>query len=296
VTVSQVYEIIDAEKANFPVRMMCRALSVSRSGYYESRNREPSQRDRRMAEVERKACAAFDASHGTYGSPRLAEQLRKNGETVSTKTVAKAMKNAGLVARTKRRFKVTTDSRDTKRIAPNLLARDFVADAPNSVWVGDVTALRLSSGWDYLAVLLDLYSRRVVGWQLSGSNDTQLAFDALRRALDSRQPGHGLIHHTDRGSPYASDDYIAELDRVGALRSMSRKGDCWDNAVAESFFGTLEQELVGQSDRWEDVEAARHAVGDYINHFYNAIRRHRTLGQRSPVDFETQACKEALVA
>jgi len=288
VTVSQVYEIIDAEKANFPVRMMCRALSVSRSGYYESRNREPSQRDRRMAEVERKACAAFDASHGTYGSPRLAEQLRKNGETVSTKTVAKAMKNAGLVARTKRRFKVTTDSRDTKRIAPNLLARDFVADAPNSVWVGDVTALRLSSGWGYLAVLLDLYSRRVVGWQLSGSNDTQLAFDALRRALDSRQPGHGLIHHTDRGSPYASDDYIAELDRVGALRSMSRKGDCWDNAVAESFFSSLEYECV-EGTVFRSLCDAYASIHDYIENFYNPERLHSTLDYVSPIEYEVRA-------
>ena len=279
------FEFIQAEKGNYPVVTMCRVLLVSSSGFYAWQHRKPSERQRRKESLTIKIKATYGASRDTYGSPRVAEKLRKDGERLSDNTVAKIMQENGLVARKKRRFKATTDSKHTKRIADNLLQRDFTADAPNQVWVTDVTAVWTLIGWVYLAAIVDLFSRRVVGWAMSASNDTALALSALDRALTLRNPSPGLIHHSDRGSPYGSDDYIARLDAAGIVRSMSRKGDCWDNAVAESFFSTLEYECRDLHD-FADLSDAQNVFGDYIDGFFNVERMHSTIGYCSPIEFE----------
>jgi transposase InsO family protein len=209
----------------------------------------------------------------------------QRGEVVSEKTVASVMQEIGLVARPRRAFRVTTDSRFTERLAPNLLDRNFVATKPNQVWVTDVTALPVLGGWVFLASIIDLYARRVVGWALSESNDTDLALSALRQAVRIRHPSPGLLHHSDRGSPYGSSDYVAELDRHGIVRSMSRKGNCWDNAPAESFFSTLEYECI-QGRVFADIEHARRVLADYLDDFYNPVRLHSTNGYTSPIVYE----------
>lgn len=279
------FVFIRAEKDNFSVVAMCRVLRVSTAGYYAWLKRPPPARDQRTEELTRKITAAYETSRGHYGSPRVTKKLRKAGEQVSEKTVAKIMRNNGQKARAKRRFKATTDSKNTTRIAPNLLERDFAVDAPNKVWVTDVTAVWTLLGWVYLAAIVDLFSRRVVGWAMSDSNDTALALAALDRALWRRKPPRGLIHHSDRGSPYGSDDYINRLDTFGMLRSMSRKGDCWDNAVAESFFSSLEFECRGLHD-FANLDDAQYVIGDYIDGFYNTERLHSTIGYCSPIEFE----------
>ena len=210
---------------------------------------------------------------------------------LSRKTVAKLMRAQGLAARPKRKFWATTDSRHTTRIAPNLLARDFTAARPNQVWVTDVTAVWTTVGWCYLAAILDLFARRVVGWALSDCNDTTLAITALEGALVARRPPRGLLHHSDRGSPYGSDEYIAVLDAHGINRSMSRTGDCWDNAVAESFFASFDHEC-RRRYRFHDLADAQGVVGDYIDNFYNPERLHSTLDYLSPIEFELRAAQE----
>ena len=210
--------------------------------------------------------------------------------------VARLMREHGLSGTPKRRFRpTTTTTNPAARVAANILNRQFTATRPNQAWVGDITYLRTRSGWVYLAVLLDLFSRKVVGWSLQKHMQTELCLQALQQAVATRQPGTGLLHHTDRGSQYTSDDYGKNLEAIGAIPSMSRKGNCWDNAVAESFFGTLEQEEVRQGADWADEDAARAAVSDYIHGFYNQRRRHSTLGQLSPVDFEA-AHRDAVLA
>ncbi len=279
------FEFIESEKATYPVRVVCRTLGASKSGYYEWRERPPSARALRREELASKVADVHASSRCTYGSPRVHEQLVQQGEVVSEKTVASVMQEIGLVARPRRRFKATTDSRFTERIAPNLLSRNFEVTRPNEVWVTDVTALPLFGGWVYLAAIIDLYARRVVGWAMSDVNDTMLALEALRAAIRQRAPRPGLTHHSDRGSPYGSDDYVAELERHGFLRSMSRKGDCWDNAVAESFFSTLEYECV-RGRIFGDIAHAKADVGSYIDDFYNPTRLHSTNGFASPITRE----------
>ena len=274
------YEFIRTEKANFPVAAMCKVMGVSRSAFYAWLERKPSERERQHEALLEQVQAVYSASKCRYGSPRVHRALRKQGMRVSRKSVARAMRESGLFARRKKHFKVTTNSRHTKRIAPNLLARDFEAEHPNEAWVTDVKAVRTRSGWVYLAAILDLYARRVVGWALSESNDTALALSALQRALVQRKPPPGLIHHSDRGSPYGSDDYIEALDAAGCRRSMSKKGDCWDNAVAESFFSTIEHEcLRGATIR--GAERAFVLIGEYIETFYNCTRLHSPTTTRA---------------
>lgn len=281
------YEFIRVEKA-FPVTVLCGALRVSRAAYYAWLHRKPSPRQKLREDLRLKVKAIHERSRRTYGSPRVHEQLRRTGEVVSRKTVAKLMQENGIAARRPKKFKATTDSRKTKRIAPNILARDFTAQAPNEAWVTDVTALWTLTGWVYLAAILDLFSRRVVGWACSTSNDTELALEALNAAVASRNPSPGLIHHSDRGSPYGSDDYVAALEARGFVRSMSRKGDCWDNAVAESFFASLEHECV-QGRAFADLRDTKRVVASYIDHFYNPERLHSTLGFKSPIEFEIRS-------
>jgi len=236
-----------------------------------------------------------EETNGAYGSPRVCRELRLQGEVVSEKTVAKVMRIEGIVARKKRRYKVTTDSRHTECIAENLLQRNFATTAPNQVWVTDVTAIWSAAGWVYLAAMLDLYSRRVVGWATSEHNDTELALAALNRALAQRNPESGMIHHSDRGSPYGSSDYRKALDARGIIPSMSRKGDCWDNAVAESFFASLKTERT-EGTSYADYVAVTRDVADYIERFYNPKRLHSTLTYISPVEYELTSAARKVAA
>ena len=280
------YAFIEAEKAKYPVRVLCRCLAVSPSGYYGFRASEPSARSREDERLSVSIAAAFREKRGRYGSPRIQRDLRAAGERVSRKRVARLMAERDLRARSGRqRAPRTTDARHGLPVAKNVLARRFATTAPNVAWVGDVTYLRTAEGWRYLAVLLDLFSRRVVGHALSACNDSALALAALRRALVLRAPARGLIHHTDRGSPYASAAYQALLAEHGLVASMSRSGNCYDNAVAESFFSTLEHEL-GAEIEGQPAGQVEQEVRRYIDDFYNAERRHSTLGGVSPVAFE----------
>jgi putative transposase len=282
------FVFVEAERALYPVGLLCLLLSVSRSGYYAWRGRPTSQRaiaDRALtAEIR----VIHERSQRRYGSPRVHEELGANDTRVGRKRVARLMKEEGISARTKRRFVKTTDSTHDFPIAPNLLQRNFTADAPNEIWVGDITYLDTQQGWLYLAVLIDLYSRRVVGWAMSEHIDTALVMSALSMAVTQRKPARGLIHHTDRGSQYASHDHRLALRDIGAECSMSRKGDCWDNAVAESFFASLRKELTNRVT-FVSRDAARSHVFEYIEAFYNRVRRHSTINYRSPINFELAA-------
>ncbi len=282
------FEFIESERAideKISVTAMCRVLGVSTSGFYAWSSRVPSERTQRHEVLASQIRGIYAESGRRYGCIKITRALRRKGQVVSPKTVAKVMARDGLIPRPKRRFKATTDSRNSIRIAPNLLERNFVAAVPNQVWVTDVTAYWTLDGWLFLAAIIDLYARRVIGWSVSSHNDTALALSALRAACALRRPLPGVIHHSDRGSPYCSDDYIAELERIGMIRSMSRKGDCWDNAVAESFFSTLEFECVRRTI-FESHEALTFALRDYIENFYNLKRMHATIGYVSPIEAE----------
>ena len=283
------FELVDAEKASYPVEVLCEVLEVSRSGYYAWRKRSPSAHDKADAQLAVEIAAAHNKSSKRYGSPRVQRALARKGIRVGKKRVERLMRENGLVARQKRRFRRTTDSKHTNPIAPNVVARDFDPQLPNAVWAGDVTYIATDEGWLYLAVLLDLYSRRVVGWAMSATNDTALALAALHRAVRGRGgvPA-GLVHHTDRGSPYASDDYRAALAAHGMVASMSRSGDCWDNAVSESFFATARAEHIDHEEFRTQLRAEM-SIGDYIENFYNIERLHSRLDYVSPIEFELKA-------
>lgn len=282
------FRFIDAQKADFPVAFACRVLGVSRSGYYQWLKEPTSNRcrsDERLATTIRD----IHAEHkGRYGSPRIHQELRARGERVGRKRVARLMTNQGLRGRAPKRFRRTTDSRHDHPIAPNILARNFTAEEPNQAWVGDITYVPTREGWLYLAVLLDLFSRRVVGWATSDTIDTLLALSALNMALSQRQPSSNLVHHTDRDCRYASAEYRRALAAAGLTASMSRRGDCWDNAVAESFFATLEKELLDGNLLVSRAHAAN-VIADYIENYYNAHRLHSALDYVSPVEYELTA-------
>ncbi len=289
------YAFIAEKRVAFPIAVLCRVLCVSRSGFYAWLTEPETERARRDASLAAKTRAVFVEHRGRYGSPRVCRELRHRGEVVGEKKVAQLMRENGLVARPKKRFRATTDSKHDDPIAPNLLARDFTASGPNEAWVTDVTAVWTWTGWLFVAAILDLFSRRVVGWATSASNDRALALDALRAALVARRPPPGLVHHSDRGSPYASADYRRALERAGTVASMSRKGDCWDNAVAESFFATFKTEALGDHVP-EDHDAATRLIGDYIDGYYNSKRRHSFIGYESPIEFELKSQLAAMAA
>lgn len=284
-----------AQEVAFPVETMCRVLGVARSGFYAWKKRPKPARAKSDAQLAAKVAAAHQRSRRTYGSPRVHRELRAQGVRVGKKRIERIMRENGIQGRAKRRFKRTTDSKHGGPIAPNILARQFIVAEPNRVWVTDVTAIATGEGWLYFAPVLDLFSRRVVGWASSENNDTALALDALGKALRARRPRPGLLHHSDRGSPYASEDYRAALRAHHVCPSMSRKGDCWDNAVAESFFASLRAELVDH-ERFTTRRAAISAIADYINNFYNAERRHSHLGYLSPIEFELRSQVQQQVA
>ncbi len=278
------FDVVDAEKAEFPVAKLCRALKVSRSGFYASRVRPESAREREDRRLAVKVRESFERSHQAYGSPRVLEDLLAEGEHVSRKRVIRLMQEQGLVARVRRRFKSTTDSEHDQPVAENLLARRFEADVPNQRWVGDTTELRVGeSGRLFLAAILDLFSRFVVGWALSAVNDRHLVLKALDMALRRRCLDGKLLHHSDRGSPYASEDYQKVLDAHGITCSMSRRGNCHDNAAMESWFSTFKSEL---GERFESYAEAKAKAFDYIEVFYNVQRRHSTLDYLTPAEFE----------
>lgn len=279
------FTFISAEKAWAPVSVLCKVLEVSRSGFYAWEERGRSSRSIADEQLAVHVVAAFNVGRGAYGSPRVHEELKAAGFEVSRKRVARLMVELGLEGRRKRRFKATTDSKHSLPIAENILDRQFKVEAPNVAWVTDITYVWTAEGWLYLAAILDLFSRRVVGFAMSERIDRELVLEALRAAVGRRVPNTGLMHHSDRGSQYASGDYQDALDELAVVCSMSRKGNCWDNAVAESFFATLKTECV-YPRRFATRAEARETIFEFIEVFYNRRRRHSTIGYVSPVDFE----------
>jgi putative transposase len=270
--------------------MMCRLLQVSKAGYYLWRDRAPSARAQADERLTAQIKIIHRTSRKTYGSPRVHAQLRLQGTRVGEKRVARLMKAAGLVVKTRRRFRLTTTSNHTHPIAPNVLRRRFgVAQigALDRCWASDITYIDTQEGWLYLAVILDLRSRRVIGWSMSRSLEERIVLDALRMALVRRQPARGVLFHSDRGSQYAGKACRRLLRDHGMRSSMSRKGDCWDNAVIESFNATIKTELIHRT-KWQTREQARAAIYEYIEAWYNSRRLHSTLGYMSPIAFEEQ--------
>jgi len=267
---------------------MCRVLEVSRSGYYAWLNRGRSERSRRNENLLSEIRQAHLRSRRIYGSPRITDELRDLGHICNEKRVARLMRQAGIRAKTARKFRVTTDSRHKYPVSDNLLNRDFSADHADQVWLTDITYIWTSEGWLYLAAVMDLYSRRIVGCAMSSRIDAKLTIKALRQALDRRHPPEKLLHHSDRGKQYASGDYRNLMKDHGLISSMSRKGDCWDNAPMESFWGTLKQELI-HHERFLTREEAGLKIFEYIEVFYNCRRRHSSLGSKSPAEFERSA-------
>ncbi len=289
------FGFIQTERALYPVRLLCRTLAVSSAGFYAWCRRGLSLRAREDAALKVKIRAAHAASGKRYGSPRIHADLKADDHRVGRKRVARLMREEDIEGQRKRRFRATTDSRHAHPVAPNELQRNFTAPAPNKAWVTDITYIWTREGWLYLAAILDLYSRRVVGWSLDSYLDRSLALDALGMALKTRRPEVGLVHHSDRGVQYASADYQAQLRTHGLICSMSRKGDCWDNAVAESFFSTLKAELVHRTD-YATRSQAQTSIFEYIETFYNGRRRHSALGYISPVAYEAAAVRKELAA
>ena len=264
---------------------MCDVLKVSRSGFYAWLRRPES----RQAAVRRRLTILIKTIHKesrqTYGSPRIHAELKARGEACCLNTVARYMRENDVAAKTKRKFKHTTDSNHKLPVAENLLDRRFTQNEPNRAWVSDITYVPTREGWLYLATVQDLFSRKIVGWAMSHRIDRRLVIDALRMAVGNRRPPPGLLHHSDRGSQYASNDYQDLLDEHDMTCSMSRKGNCWDNAVMESFYRSLKTELIHHED-FQTREEARGAIFEYIEVFYNRLRRHSTLGYISPLEYE----------
>ena len=285
------FAFIAAEKAAFPVGLLCRTLGVSRAGFYAWQGRPPAARNGADERLGLEIAAIHAESRQRYGSPRVHAELVDRGHQTSRKRVARLMRHRGLAARRRRRFRATTDSRHPFPVAANVLARQFEQPAPDRAWVTDITYIPTGEGWLYLAVILDLCSRFVVGWAMSERITRGLTLDALDMALVRRRPLPGLLHHSDRGSQYASGDYQDVLAAEGLVCSMSRRANCWDNAVAESFFATVKVELAHDA-RWATRTAARTALFEYIEVFYNGPRRHSALGYLSPRAFERECAQQ----
>jgi transposase InsO family protein len=282
------FAFIRAHQAQFPVEVLCETLGVSRSGYYAWRDRPPSPNTQRRERLVAEIRAVHGDSHATYGSPRVYQALQARGIPCSENTVAKLMRAEGVRAKARRPFVVrTTDSRHDQPVAANVLNRQFYPDRPNTVWTADITYVPTAEGWLYLAVVLDLFSRRVVGWATADHLRSELTCDALRMALEHRKPTGELLHHSDRGRQYASDAYQRLLADHGIEPSMSRPGDCYDNAVTESFFSTVKREWTHHASYATRAEARR-SLFEYIEVFYNRQRLHSTLGYRSPAEYEVR--------
>jgi putative transposase len=262
-------------------------FSIERSGYYAWSKRNPSKRQQSNEALDEKIIGIFKRHKSRYGSPRITGDLHDNKEICSKNRVARRMKHLGLKAKGKKKFKVTTDSKHNLPVAPNLLNRDFTAQAPNQKWCGDISYIWTDEGWMYLAVVIDLYSRAVIGWSVQSTMSRQLVSDALMMALWRRRFPRDVLFHSDRGSQYCSGDYQKMLRHYGIICSMSRKGNCWDNAVAESFFHSLKTELI-YTERYETREIAKQSVFQYIEVYYNRVRRHSAIGSVAPEVFDDQ--------
>jgi len=283
------FAAIDDHRDQYPLQIMCRSLQVSSSGYHTWRTRPPSNRIKEEQHLLQLIEKIHIGSRTTYGSPRVHAVLSGlNDVSCSIQRTARLMRKHGIRAKTKKKFKATTNSKHTFPVAENVLARNFSPEAPNKAWAGDITYLWTREGWLYLAVVIDLFSRKVVGWAMEDTLSRELAMKALRMAISSREPDAGLVSHSDRGSQYASNDYQELLRLYGAICSMSRKGNCWDNSVVESFFGTLKQEHVFFCD-YGTREEARNSVFEWIEGWYNVKRLHSTLGNCSPDEYERAA-------
>lgn len=284
------YAFIEAHRHEHAIRLMCRVLEVTKAGYYAWRRRGPSARKQANTALATHIRVVHRRSRSTYGSPRVTAELRAQGVACSKNRVARVMRREEIRAKGRRRFRVTTDSRHSHPVAPNVLQREFAVETVagcDRVWASDITYVPTGEGWLYLAIVLDLGSRRVIGWAMRHTLERGITLDALEMALAQRQPGPGVLHHSDRGSQYACGDYQAQLTAYGMTCSMSKKGDCWDNAVAESFFATFKTELVDDA-HWATRELARTAIFEYIEVWYNRERRHSSLGYRSPVQYEVE--------
>jgi transposase InsO family protein len=280
------FRFIRDHRAAFPVRTACRVLGVSSSGFYAWLRQADGRRAEADRDLSAEIAAIHAASRGTYGSPRVHAELRHRGCRVGRKRVARLMRASGLQARRKRRFRATTDSRHAHPVAPNLLEQRFEATRADAIWLADITYVPTAEGWLYLAMILDLFTRQVVGWAMDQEMPQELTLRALAMAQARRRPLPGLIHHSDRGSQYAASAYQDALREHGIRCSMSRRGNCFDNAPAESFFGTLKTELVHRQ-RYATRAEAKHAIFEFIEVFYNRQRRHSALGYRSPAEFES---------
>lgn len=279
------FAFIVVEKAHFPVAALCRLLDVTRQGYYAFVKRADSPRIRQEVDLRQQIVAVHEESNQTYGSPRILRELRRKGFRVSKRRIERAMRGMGLAARKGGHFRVTTKADPRNAVAPNLLARDFTASRPNQRWVTDISYIWTSEGWSYVAVILDLFSRAVVGWSLDATLSTTLPLTALDMAVRRRCPSAGLLHHSDRGCQYTGNEYRSALAELGVEVSMSRKGNCWDNAVAESFFSTLKIELIHRRI-WSSRLELRSAVFEYIEVFYNRKRLHSSLDYKTPAEAE----------
>ena len=279
------FSFIDAKKAEFPVARLCETLEVSQSGYFAWKSRPASESQRKdmvlLAHIRERFCL----SRETYGSPRMHADLIEDGIIAGRHRIARLMRDNNLEARQKRRFKKTTDSDHGGLIAPNYLDQDFAATAPNQKWAADISYIWTTEGWLYLAIVLDLFSRRIIEWAVSDRLKKDLALSALRRALVLRRPKTGILHHSDRGSQYCSYDYQRILDRHGFIISMSGKGNCYDNAMVETLFKTIKSELIWRTS-FQSRFQAENAIARYIDGFYNPVRRHSALGYKSPINFE----------
>lgn len=279
------FAFIASKTGRFPTAWMCRRVGVSPSGFYAWKTRKPSARALRDAQLRLKLRAFHAASHGTYGRPRLWQDLRDDGEAVSEKRVARLMRQEGLFGRLPKRWKKTTRSDHEHGYAPNVVKQNFGVDARNRLWVADLSYVRTWQGWVYLAVIVDAFSRRAVGYAVDDHMRTDLTLEALRMAIRRRRPSPGLVHHSDRGVQYASKDYQDVLAEIGATPSMSDTGNCFDNAMAESFFSTIKEELIYRHS-WPTKSLAARSIGNYIEDFYNCRRRHSSIGNVSPMEYE----------
>ena len=279
------YAWIKKHKRLFPATVMCRVLKVSSSGYYDSIKRQPSAQQVRRGSIAQAAAKSYFDSNRIYGYRKVYGDLEAEKIQCCEETVRRIMRDIGLYSRIKRKFVVTTDSNHIFKIADNILDRNFKTDRPNHKWAADITYIPTKMGWLYLAVVMDLFSRKIVGWAMSENIDSALVQSAMKMALLHRRPGEGLIHHSDRGVQYAAGDFQDLLDDNNVICSMSRKGNCWDNACVESFFGSLKSEWI-KEQIYETFEDGKKDIFNYIEMFYNRKRRHKTLGNVSPVVYE----------
>ena len=279
------YQWIQNHRGSYPLAVLCQTLQVSTSGFYGWSSKEPSKRQQQREKIAQAAARSHFESNRIYGYRKVWEDLQEQKMSCCPETVRRVLRDAGLRSRTKRKFVVTTDSNHTQPVAENLLARDFTATAPNQKWLTDITYIATQEGWMYLAAVLDVFSRKIVGWSTSERIDTELVKSALQMATQQRTPEPGLLHHSDRGVQYASDAYQQALEDLKIVCSMSRKGDCWDNAMMESFFGSLKTEWVYDKE-YQTREEAKQDLFKYIEMFYNRQRRHASLGYVSPAEFE----------